>query len=319
MKKNLIATLADKNYVNQAKQLFSGLFFYAGWQGDYMLLAQEIPDKELGWFINKGILVKKCKPIAEEVVGKWPAVVMSKFYLFSPEFKKWKNIIYLDADIIVKASVDDLAKVEGFAAVGGHPNLSKLFMSKMEIKIRKKNVEILKKLKSKYDLREYSFNSGVFAFHSSIIKEKTFSEIMRLFTKYKQIIYGDEAIFNLFMYQKWKRLPKCFNVNPFDLKLKNEPEKAIGAIFHFYNNKPWNKNNDFYEEWTNNLEKADLIDLKKIPAAREYWTDNDIESYINYLKTRRKSYFYRNFIWKAQQAINKDIGLGGIVLKNISH
>lgn len=50
MKKNLIVTLADKNYIDQAKQLFSSVYFNAGWNGDYMLLAHEISESELRWF-----------------------------------------------------------------------------------------------------------------------------------------------------------------------------------------------------------------------------------------------------------------------------
>ena len=47
MKKNLLVTLADENYIDRAKQLFSSVYFNAGWKGDYMLLAHEIPEEKL--------------------------------------------------------------------------------------------------------------------------------------------------------------------------------------------------------------------------------------------------------------------------------
>ena len=56
----VLVTLADKNYIDQAKQLFSSVYWNAGWKGDYMLLAHEVPEKDLNWFREKGILVKKC-------------------------------------------------------------------------------------------------------------------------------------------------------------------------------------------------------------------------------------------------------------------
>ena len=65
MKKDLLVTLADENFLDQAKQLFSSVYWNAGWKGDYMLLAHEIPESKLKWFRDKGILVKKCKSVCD--------------------------------------------------------------------------------------------------------------------------------------------------------------------------------------------------------------------------------------------------------------
>jgi hypothetical protein len=50
MASNLLVAIADANHIDQAKQLFSSVYFNAGWKGDYMLMAHEIPEKELLWF-----------------------------------------------------------------------------------------------------------------------------------------------------------------------------------------------------------------------------------------------------------------------------
>ena len=63
MKGNLLVTLADETYIDQAKQLFSSVYWNARWKGDYMLLSHNIPNEKLNWFKNKGILIKKCKSI----------------------------------------------------------------------------------------------------------------------------------------------------------------------------------------------------------------------------------------------------------------
>ena len=91
MKKNLLVTLADENYLERAKQLFSSVYWNAGWKGDYMLLAHEVPEEKLKWFRDKGILVKKCKAIYNKEIVGWPTMVLSKFYLFTPYFKRWKK------------------------------------------------------------------------------------------------------------------------------------------------------------------------------------------------------------------------------------
>ena len=86
MKTDLLVTLADGNYIDQAKQLFSSVYWNAGWQGDYMLLAQDIPDEKLKWFEDKGILITPCESLSEnETVGRgYPSTVLSKFRLFTP-------------------------------------------------------------------------------------------------------------------------------------------------------------------------------------------------------------------------------------------
>ena len=86
MKQNLLVTLADKNYIQQARQLFSSVYWNAGWNGDYMLLSHGIPDDELKWFTDKGILVKKCQPLHDKSIGLgYDPIVLDKFYLFTPE------------------------------------------------------------------------------------------------------------------------------------------------------------------------------------------------------------------------------------------
>ena len=63
MNKHLLVAIADKGYIDQVKQLFSSVYFNAGWKGDYMLMAYEIPENDLEWFRKKGILVRKCGPL----------------------------------------------------------------------------------------------------------------------------------------------------------------------------------------------------------------------------------------------------------------
>jgi lipopolysaccharide biosynthesis glycosyltransferase len=203
MKKNLLATLADKNYIDQAKQLFSSVYWNAGWKGDYMLLAHEIPEKDLKWFRDKGILVKKCKPIAELNFGKWPSTVCSKFYLFTPYSKKWKNIVFLDADIIVRGSLERLTKIKGFAAVKGYRRLCNLFKKPMESYFLNLS-ETYKKLQRNYNLnKQNTFNTGVFAFSTRIISAGSFDRLKSLYQSYGAISNSaEEAILNLLFYDE---------------------------------------------------------------------------------------------------------------------
>ncbi len=286
MKENLLVTLADKNYIDQAKQLFSSVYWNAGWKGDYMLLAHEIPEKDLKWFRDKGILIKKCKLLSKKGWGWFSPIILDKFYLFTPEFKKWKHVIFLDADIIVRASLDKLAKTTGFNAV------TDMDGPKLKNQITEKSKSIF--LERKFRLNAKFFNAGVMAFSTDIIKEDSFSKLKELFLEYKQFSkFGEQLILNVYFYKKWKKLPLVYNLWPYylnfyyDLKLRT----IQAIIFHFIGIddkkefRPWDPFNPFYPEWKSNLEKAELIDLNKIPEGKK-WSSFKIYSYSFYLNRK---------------------------------
>jgi lipopolysaccharide biosynthesis glycosyltransferase len=323
MKKDLLVTLADKNYMDQAKQLFSSVYWNAGWRGDYMLLAHEIPDEKLKWFRDKGILIKKCSPICDKKLLDWSTATWSKFYLFTPEFKKWKNIIFLDAAIIVRASLDELTKINGFAARYGaklgKEFIKPRFMSK-NTKFKAINIELFDELRKNYNLKEQGFNAGVMVFNTDVLKDETFAELKRLTKLYGKIRrFRDQPILNLFFYKKFTPLPYVYNCNiDYSIYVRCiKPEKIKGIILHFIDrNKPWLPKNPFYKEWKNNLCKAELIDLNKIPPPRERWTEEDIKKYCQYLGKRRRKYIILKYVIWVNLIIGRAIGVVGIFLKH---
>ena len=257
-KRNLLETLANKNYVNQAKQLFSSVYFNAGWKGDYMLLSHEIPEKDLGWFRKKGILVKKCKPFIKNNIGNYPALVLDKFYLFTSEFKKWKNIVYLDADLIVRGSLDELVKVKDFSAV------KDIHESPISINFKENEKKELKELKKRHNIEKTGFNSGVFAFNSNTINRKLQNNVKKIIKKYCNIANGDQPLFNLVFYDKVNFLPPIFNVyipNYSSVYLKIVKRKEPAIIHLCSSDKPWNQSSPLYKEWKSNFDKAETINL----------------------------------------------------------
>ena len=299
--KNLLVTLADKNHIEQAKQLFSSVYFNAGWKWDYMLLAHEIPEAKLKWFRNKAILIKKCKPIYNKKDSAIFPTHLSKFYLFGTEFGKWKNIIYLDSDIIVRASLDDLIKIKGFAAVQDfcYPSLVNQF---------KKDQKLINKLKNDYSLKKPPFNTGVMVFSTDIIKKDTFSRLNNIFKIYKMIsITQEQSLLNLFFQKKWINLPMIYNIPPYFLTkgYKIKAENIKGIILHFSGRKPWNSKDMFYKEWKNNLDRAKDINVNKIQKPVKKWNKQEIKEYSKYLRTKHLVFL-----------LNRYIGFFGIFLKN---
>lgn len=307
MKKNLLVTLADGNYIEQAKQLLSGAFRNAGWKGDYMLLAYRIPEKDLTWFRDRGILVKKCEAIMAEPetrIGHAPLTTLSKFYLFTTEFKKWKNIVFLDGDIIIRGSLDTLAQVKGFAAA----RILNIFRTTLRGQFHqrtKKNQKLFDEVAGQYDLKRPAFNAGVMAFHTDIICEDDFQNLKSILFRFRDIIaISEETVLNIFFYDRWTELSQVYNVCPgYELYLSGCDAGHLKAIIlHTYSNfpggKPWLSTSPLYSEWKSNLDMADRMEVTKTQAPKKILSDQEEQQDDEYLKNLQKRYFYKLYSYK---------------------
>ncbi len=296
IKKPLFVTLADKSYLEYTKQVFAGAYFNAGWKGDYMLLAHDCNKKDTEWFEKKGIIVKHCRPIYQNQIADTPPVIVSKLYLFTPEFKKWSHVVYYDADIIIRASLGRLLEVKEFASV------KDVFSSKLEGEIIKKKKIISRgvsisefkiltlSLKKKYNLKIHNFGAGMFVLNTHLIKNETFNEIKKIIDDYHKIaVNADQFALNLYFYKKWQKLPAVYDF--YIYKDKNQWNLAFNKlqsiVIHFCTRKPWITNSYFYKEWLSNYNKSSQIDLNKIPAGL-VWTPTRIFFYGLYLTIREK-------------------------------
>ncbi|MEI6058961.1 MAG: glycosyltransferase, partial [archaeon] len=305
MKKNLIVTLADENYVQQAKQLFSSIYFNSGWKGDYMLLSHDIPEEKLQWFKKKGIIVKKCKPLSDKIIGfrNWPYTILSKFYLFDKGMSKWDHIIFLDSDIIVRKSLEDLEKLGGFYASydfrldGKYPRSIKEQFSKPGIFSNTKDKILFNHLKKEFNLKNKSFNSGVMVIKTSDTKKETLSDLIYLFNSYGRLTKNpDQAILNLY-FKKFNILPERYNSWPDYLAnyYGLSPSEMEENILHFMGEKkPWLKDSPFFEEWNRNLRNAENINLKKRQPYKKSLSKEALLEYQNSLKKRRKIFYHRH-------------------------
>lgn len=279
MKKNVVVTLADENYVNQAKQLFSSIYFNSGWKGDYLLLSHNICQKELEWFRTKGILVYQInlESIFDNSGGcinfnKKLSITYCKYFLFTMYFKKWKKIIFFDTDVIVRGNFDIILKRNGLSA-RKYPKIKELFVNINEIP-HTHTRKILKQLKTMYNFNKFGFNPGVLVIDTQLINYNTFNDLKIMTHNYFNVIrMNEESILNIFFYKQFHNILVVYHKIPrvvLHKFNKLDPFKIEEVILHFQGqDKPWDKKNNFYQEWKNNLYKADLIDLHNVPKAQK--------------------------------------------------
>lgn len=256
--KSVLVTLANESYIDQAKQIFSSVYFNSGWKGDYLLLAHEIPETKLEWFRQKGILTHSCKPLSG-TIGRLHGVTASRFYCFSEYFKQWDHVIYFDADVIVREPLEHLTQLDSFAAIAEHYPLRGQF-----VPMDQASIPLYKDLANRYDLNQKSFNGGLMSFPTRLITPTTFTEIVALFNKYKSLHHfdvGEQPTLNLYFNKRWTELPYFFNAHPRGLKQYfglNIHRNKVAAI-HFATEKPWDPNHPFFSEWALNLSRADKL------------------------------------------------------------
>ena len=303
--KTLLVTLADSNYIQHAKQLFSSVYWNAGWKGDYMLLAHEVPEAELVWFRERGILVRECTPIVRPTLaGVYPLSVLNKFYLFTPEFQKWENVLFIDPDIIVRYSLDDVAHVRGF-----HAHRDSTFLGVLQNQFAPGSFKNLD-----FNPNAPALNTGVMAFSTDIIVESTFDAMLNMATRYENIsLYAEQSILSLYFYGTWRHLSFLYNIFMPALidRYHIAPAHIDGPILHFCGkDKPWNPGNFFYEEWKTNLDNAERIDLQNrslavprmLSVPRKLW----LTSYFTAMKEFFDAYYF----------VDRQIGRFGKFLRN---
>ncbi|MGA1792616.1 MAG: glycosyltransferase [Thermoplasmatota archaeon] len=282
MKNDLIVTLADSNYFDQARQVLSSAYHNSGWKGDYMVLAIKMNKGQKEWFEGKGIIVNEIDDISDKDLPHHPTTVLGKFALFGPGMDRWNRIIYLDADTSVTASLDHMLDLKGFwAAVDFHEmKLLGQFKTPGEFGNAQQEGREYDTLRSNYDLTTVTFNSGVMAFDGEMTGEAQYDRLMDLYERYKTITLHDQSTLNLLFYDRWNRLPLAFN-NYFLYRRNRRSirfHKCDGIVNHYILDRIWKTGNkDYFPVWKKYLELSESMDLDRRPGPSETWDEIRIE------------------------------------------
>ena len=283
-------TLADERFLDQARALLACVHFEAGWDGDLMLLAHGVSDALLAPFRERGIQVRACDPWFGGEPGDHfhPETVLSKLEVFHPDFRRWENVLFLDADTLFWASLDRLASVRGLWAVSERRPLAGQFSR------RDRHPALARELEARFDLRRPAFNSGLLAFSTDAIGGDTRAHLRDLFLRYRDLqahAFGDQPALNLHFYGRWRELPDFYAaIRDHSARyffLAEEELCMIGKHFAGHP-RPWDAGHPLRGEWLSHLERFEELDARVPRPCRRRWSVPRIQGYWLYLRLRRR-------------------------------
>jgi hypothetical protein len=232
MSNKILVQVCDENYLEHAKYLFANAKVHGKWDGDYCLIANNIPDDKLKLFKQKNIYILHVKE------NNYYYATLNVFDNF---FKKWDYVLYLDQDIVI---FDDIAKEKIPPKNTMFADLDRPFTIDQYLCQNwpdQKKQETISQLKTKYSfIKEAGYNAGFLYFNSSLIEDDTLLKLNKLKDDLAQInnhalIGSDQPIINLFFYKNLCSDSFC--------NFWRTPENQIKKAIHFcHGEAPWINN-----------------------------------------------------------------------------
>lgn len=177
--------------------------------------------------------------------------VYQRFILWSDRFAAFDNILYLDADTLVLAPLDELFEKDDFYCVTNHSPFSWVRIFSPEFKGDSNLRSQLKKDGLFYpDSADDMINSGVFMIPKIYRQNDHFERLLELTTDYGAYIgYEDQSIISLWLRINNLRPSNAFG-NNFQVSFFSDPTVNVAPeamkILHFCNYKPFT---DDFTHW----------------------------------------------------------------------
>lgn len=270
---DVLVTLANRRFLAAAKQLFASAYFEGGWRGDYLLLANDVPQPDLDWFHERGIYVLSRDSLVQGSIGGMPSVLSCKLHLFTPWFRRWRTVVYSDADCMIRGRISWLGELEGFhAALDWNPSMRLQVATPRMLKRRgvdpRRTLGELRR-RPEYDAAAPAFCVGFFVMSSSLIADDTFGRLSDLVSAHGAASrFGDQLFLNLHFRERWHPLPPAAHLllqgsrPPWPLRASATDALSV----HFVGpDKPWLATGPLSAEWHRNARRADDLDLSSIP------------------------------------------------------
>ena len=253
--KKVFVLISDKNYLEHAKSLFFAAKDVGNWRGDLCLIANNVEDNLLEDFRNFGV---------EIIHKKIDNYYYANYFVFDTYMKKWDYVVYMDCDFTIFGDLNTIVEEEimnkPLLSVDIEPfHIHQYFCQGWGE--NEKN-EALKELYKEYDLNKKGFNAGFMEFNTSLIKEDTLSDLLKLSDKLQHINNhtspkgSDQPIFNLYFinrlnYIKNKKISFWKESNEFTIA-QHHCRWEAPWVNNFYSK---NLNKTYLQNYKDNLDK----------------------------------------------------------------
>lgn len=259
--------MADKENIKEVRQVFASAHKNAHWRYDYLVLAVDLPDGHLNWLREHGILVYKCPSLNNfsSLHAKKIPTTLYRIWLFDVFFKNWEYVVYVDADVIIEHSIENLLQHNGLLAVQDSNNRTVDWQLRGGVQLDKQARIQYRNLTRLLDVQAPSFNAGVLSIHTQQIEEDTVSNLIEMLSENYDVFAShmwDQALFNVFFYNHWINAPRIFNVYVNYAHSNYRKPYPQGVILHFAGSpKPWSTASVWNKDWHKNYNFFKMIPI----------------------------------------------------------
>ncbi len=309
MKDNALVFLADEKYLDQVKQMVYSARSFGHWEDDIVLLTWG--DVDAQWFEKRGVIVVSVneKDFAFGDLPKDQWVYFAKMYLFHPYFTRWKKLIYLDTDMLIRKDIRPLLEFTPFAATDDcfqYPVIHQLSPRYSDWTKSRIN-----QVMSTRDLNAVSFNSGMMVISTELCTLEYFHQLCEMTALYwRECAYYDQGILNMVFNPIRERVPYVYNdyylSESFNRKglIRRLSDKNAVILHIIHPSKPWQQNNPYHLEWRERMEAAELQDSYQIGGRSPSFRSIMLVDFINKWNIRSVYFwgwwldFYRKRRWR---------------------
>jgi lipopolysaccharide biosynthesis glycosyltransferase len=265
---SVLVTISTPDMIPAVRQLYTSAKVYGAWEGDYLVLAHNFSAQDRSWFEKNGMIVKE-NDLLDLQIEFFRKLMFSRINLFGTYFRRWRNIVVMDTDMIIFRDIRKIAQVRRFCGVRGYafPTLEdRIGRSPSKAEAMRANPQLLELLGSQFRTTGIGLNGGLYAFPSALIKDDDHARLSDLLTTYNSILDNPgESPLCIYFQDRIECLPFHYNVLmnhfPVPKTLKN-----YFSILHFCGpKKPWDPECKYYDIWQKNLEMSE--DFRSLSCA----------------------------------------------------
>jgi len=214
MGKSCVVFLCDLSYFEKFKYTCSQLVAIGKYTGDICLVIgddlRNHPLLECDFIKAHGIMIKHFpnfsfsedfSKIQQRLVRgpHWhkKQFQFHKFHLFSPFFKQWEYILYLDCGISILHDISPILEEATDNTLLAHSDAYPSYVWKLSIQFDSTHPKF-RDLNEKYDLNIDYFQTTIMLYDTKIINDATVNDLYELLLEYPISITNDQAIVALY-------------------------------------------------------------------------------------------------------------------------